>query len=156
DTGAIKQIEYRRVVRRIGEVVRENLPATATVLVVSKGDDELTRFEGRKAWHFPQNLEGEYTGFAPADSGSALVQLEALRAKGAQYLLLPAPEFSWLDRYTGLKRHLDRFYRLLLRDENCCLIYSLCESPPDQARATSGLEAVIAEYGTRFETEPAI
>lgn len=156
DKDAFKKIEYRRLLRRIGEVIGENLPLGATVLVVSKGDDQLTRLEGRQGWHFPQNRDGNYPGFTPADSGSAIVQLEALRSKGAQYLLLPCTAFWWLDHYAGLKSHLERHYRLLLRQEDACMVYSLGEPPAQEAQARCGLEAVIAEHVKRFESEPAI
>jgi GT2 family glycosyltransferase len=156
DTDAAKQIDYRRLVRRIRDVVVQTVPAGAIVLAVTKGDDELRRVEERPVWHFPQNQEGNYAGFPPADSGSAVVQLEALRRKGAQYLMLPSTAYWWLDHYAGLKSHLERRYRLLLRREDSCLIYSLCESPINEARSGGGLASVIAEYVKRFDCEPAI
>jgi GT2 family glycosyltransferase len=60
------------------------------VLVVSRGDDQLLVLIGRRAWHFPQNEDGRYSGYHPADSGEALAYLDASRAKGAQYLVLAA------------------------------------------------------------------
>src|SRR3712207_2672412 len=51
---------YQQLVRRIREVVRTALPAGATVIVVSKGDDRLLELDGRRGWHFPQNERGVY------------------------------------------------------------------------------------------------
>ncbi len=44
------------------------------------------------------------------DSGEAIEQLEALRAKGGEFLLIRSELFSWLQDYRGLKEHLDRHY----------------------------------------------
>jgi glycosyltransferase involved in cell wall biosynthesis len=48
---------YRQLVCRIREVVRTTLPPDARVLVVSKGDDDLLKLDGREGWHFPR-VEG--------------------------------------------------------------------------------------------------
>jgi GT2 family glycosyltransferase/2-polyprenyl-3-methyl-5-hydroxy-6-metoxy-1,4-benzoquinol methylase len=155
DRESVGQFEYQQIVKRIRAVVRESLPADARILVVSKGDPELVRLEGRQAWHFPQDREGHYSGFNPADSGSAVVQLEAMRSKGAQYLLLPSTAFWWTDHYRGFKRRLDRRYRVVIRREDACVIYSLGD-PPVEASASTELEAAINEYRDRFGRDPAI
>jgi hypothetical protein len=82
---------YQRLVRRIREVVRSTLPSEATVIVVSKGDDELLKLDGQRAWHFPQNEEGVYAGYYPADGAQAIAHLEELRKKGASSCSSPAP-----------------------------------------------------------------
>ena len=41
---------------------------------------------------------GAYDSSRPRDSEEAIDRLEAIRARGAQYLLLPATAFWWLDR----------------------------------------------------------
>ncbi len=157
DNGAVKQIEYRRLVTRVRDVVRENLPIGATVLVVSKGDEQLTQLEGRQGWHFPQDVNGAYSGFTPADSGSAVVQLEAMRAKGAEYLVFPSTSLWWLEHYSGLREYLDRQYRLLLRRDDTCTIYALRE-PTERASpgVWAAFEDLLSEVERRCEREPAI
>jgi GT2 family glycosyltransferase len=150
-----KQLQYRQMIRQLRQLVNDTLPSEVTVLVVSKGDDELLNLGGRPAWNFPQDREGNYPGFPPADSGSAVIQLEALRAKGAQYLIFPATAIWWLDHYCGFKKHLDRNYRLVVRHEDVCVIYSLCEAPSD-VQSGAGLEALIQEYVSRYGRQPAI
>ena len=39
---------------QVREAVRSAIPADATVLVVSRGDEELLKLDGRTAWHFPR------------------------------------------------------------------------------------------------------
>jgi hypothetical protein len=80
------------LVKEIRVVVRRTLPADATVPVVSKEDDDLLKLGGLKGWHFPQDKDGSSDG-NPADSKEAITRLEALRAKGGQYLLFPEPAF---------------------------------------------------------------
>jgi hypothetical protein len=101
------------------------VPADKTVLVVSKGDDELLRFERQRGWHFPQNAEGVYAGYYPVDSSEAIAQLEQLRAKGAEYLLFPASASWWLQHYTAFKTHLERRYRALEIRSGACRIFAL-------------------------------
>jgi hypothetical protein len=101
------------------------LPPDATVLVVSKGDEELTQLCGRRAWHFPQREDGIYAGFYPADSAAAIEHLEGLRRKGAQFVLFPSTAFWWLEHYQDFRRHLETRYRLVIRKEDTCLVFAL-------------------------------
>jgi glycosyltransferase involved in cell wall biosynthesis len=118
---------YQQLVRRIREVVRTALPAEATVIVVSKGDNELLELDGKRAWHFPQNEEGVYAGYHPADSAEAIAHLEELRAKGGGFLLFPGTTFWWLEQYEEFGQHLEDHYRRVWDDE-ICVIYKLSES----------------------------
>ena len=155
--GVAEDLRYRQLVRRLRKVVAAALPSDASVLVISKGDEPLLELGGRRASHFPQDRDGNYAGFNPADSGSAVVHLEALRAQGAQYLVMPAPSLWWLDHYKGLKRHLERHYRLLLRQDDVCAIYSLLEPPArGTAAAAAGIAEVVAEFERRFRRLPAV
>ena len=108
----------------------ESTPPAATVLVVSKGDEELLnllRADGRKAAHFPQMPDGCYAGSHPADSQAAIAQLERLRADGGEYLLFPATASWWLDHYRDFAMHLERRYRQVNRRRDTCLVYVLRE-----------------------------
>jgi GT2 family glycosyltransferase len=117
--------EYQQLRQRLRETVARLLPAGATVVVVSKGDEELLRLEGRQAWHFPRAADGSYPNLYPAHSGEAIAQIESLRAKGASHLLLPKPAFWWLEHYREFKDHLEQHYPLIVRDAETCLIYDL-------------------------------
>lgn len=99
---ATDQLGYRRLVERIRDAVLEEVPAAAQVLVVSRGDRGLVDLGELDAGHFPQGPEGRYLGHHPRDSDDAIAQLEALREAGAEYLVLPATSFWWLDHYEEL------------------------------------------------------
>jgi hypothetical protein len=115
---------YQGLAWQIREIVRETLPATATVLVVSKGDAALLELNGRMARHFPCTEDGTYAGHYPARSADAIEHLETLRARGGEYLLFPGTAFWWLDHYAGLREHLDAHYRRVWSDARC-IIYQL-------------------------------
>jgi hypothetical protein len=116
---------YEQLIVRIREAVAASVAAGATVAVVSKGDPKLLELAGgRRAWHLPQTPEGVYAGHHPANGAEAVAQLEALRAKGAQFLLLPATSFWWLEHYVEFRRHLEAKYRRV-RADDACVIFSL-------------------------------
>jgi glycosyltransferase involved in cell wall biosynthesis len=116
---------YCQLPERICEVVRDALPPDATVLVVSKGDNALLQLDGRRAWHFPQREDGVYASYYPADSAAAIVHLEALRKKGAEFLLLPQTAFWWLEHYQEFRQHLEDRYRSVLSGSDACKIFAL-------------------------------
>jgi hypothetical protein len=118
------------LVRRIQKVVDGAVPANATVIVVSKGDDLLLKLGGRRAWHFPQNEEGQYAGYYPGSSREAAEHLERLRAKGGQYLLIPSTALWWLKEYAGFARHLEEHYLQIAAEDDICVIYALDRRGP--------------------------
>jgi 2-polyprenyl-3-methyl-5-hydroxy-6-metoxy-1,4-benzoquinol methylase/glycosyltransferase involved in cell wall biosynthesis len=115
---------YHHLVDRIREIVESAVPRDSCVLVVSKGDDNLTEFKARSALHFPQSPDGRYAGHHPADSNGAIQQLETLRIEGGQFLLFPQTSFWWLDYYKELQSHLRTNYRKVW-DDSDCIIYRL-------------------------------
>jgi glycosyltransferase involved in cell wall biosynthesis/SAM-dependent methyltransferase len=127
--GATTYLGYQLLIRKVREAVEGAVPAGATVVVVSKGDGELLRLEGRRGWHFPQRPDGIYSGHHPADGAAAVAHLEELRARGADYLLIPQTSLWWLDHYADFRRHLEGRYREALRQPDVCVIYSLRSGP---------------------------
>lgn len=115
---------YEEFVPWFREVVCRVVPAQSTVAVVSRGDAEMLRLEDRSAWHFPRGEDGEYVGYYPQDSASAIAHLEQLRAAGAQFLVLPKPSFWWLEHYRDFGEHLERLHQRVFQDESC-LVYAL-------------------------------
>ena len=118
---------YRELVERVRQQVVDAIPPNATVLVVSRGDEELLRVDGRRAWHFPRSDDGSYAGHHPADSREAIARLEEQRAAGAEYIAFPATGAWWLDHYEELRRHLDGHYERRLSDPETCFVFDLRE-----------------------------
>jgi GT2 family glycosyltransferase len=127
---------YRVLTRRIRDLVTQRLPPQSRVLVVSRGDDELLRFEGREGLHFPQAENGVYAGHYPGDSREAIAHLEEVRREhGARFLLFPETGLWWLDHYGGLRNHLQTCYRRVAFEEGTGVIYSLREPSNQMERA---------------------
>jgi glycosyltransferase involved in cell wall biosynthesis len=121
---------------RVRTVASSVLPSEARVLVISKGDDDLLHLNGARGLHFPQTQNGVYAGHHPANAADAVSHLELLRQQGADYLLIPASAFWWLDFYLGFTRHLEANYRVLVYQERTCIIFDLRPGQP----LTSSLE----------------
>lgn len=123
--GESAELRYQELRRRIREVVLRTVPAGATIAVVSKGDSALLDFPGRRGWHFPQNARSVYAGHHPTDSAEAITDLEHLRRRGADYLVIPAPSLWWLDCYRSFHEHLEANFTRLAVLESQCVIYRL-------------------------------
>jgi 2-polyprenyl-3-methyl-5-hydroxy-6-metoxy-1,4-benzoquinol methylase len=121
----LKGFQYEQLILRVKTMVEAALPPGAIALVVSKGDERLLGFSGRTGWHFLRNEKGQYAGHHPADSAAAVEALERLRADGAGYLVIPQAALWWLDHYAGLREHLDRHGRVVVRSERTAVIYAL-------------------------------
>jgi hypothetical protein len=105
--------------RRIAGTVRAVVPPRAAIAAVDKWDPTLIHLARRRGWHFPDRrmLADGY----PPDSDGAIAQLEALRRRGASYLVLPCASFWWLEHYRGLARHLSATAESVWSDERCSI-----------------------------------
>jgi hypothetical protein len=108
---------------QIAEVVHALLPDRAAILVVSDGDDELTRRCGGR--HFPQDVEGAYACERVVDGAAMIAQLETLAAGGAQYLVIPRTRFDWLEQDTLFTGHLRAHHRQITFQPHVCSIFAL-------------------------------
>jgi GT2 family glycosyltransferase/glycosyltransferase involved in cell wall biosynthesis len=150
DTPKDRSAGYLQLISRIRTAVSSSVPPQATVVVVSRGDEELLKHEGRKGWHFPRTMDGIYAGYHPADSAAVIAHLEGVRAQGADFLLFPATALWWLEFYTDLRRHLEHNYEVAHRDD-ACLIYRL--RPSAAGRLPEPAVALpTAHLSAKFET----
>ena len=123
--GPTSYLQYRSLLERLRETALASLPTEATVVVISKGDDQLLDLGVHQAWHFPQDEHGGYAGHYPDSSATAIDQLEELRGRGAEYLLVPATASWWLDRYPEFGQHLRSRYAVVVDESEICSIFSL-------------------------------
>jgi O-antigen biosynthesis protein len=117
-------IDYLGMTRRVRADMRRVLPPATQVVVISKGDPDLLDLQGQDVKHFPQDDWGHFAGHYPADNGEAIAHLEAVRARGARFLVIPSSSFWWLEHYTDLARHLDTTYHRVWSSADC-QIYDL-------------------------------
>ena len=112
------------LLRRIRGVILQSIPPDATVLVVSRGDEEILTLAPH-AWHFPRLDDGTYAGHHPADSAEAIAHLELQRSKGADFLLIPNSSAWWLTHYDGWRQYLEDRYPAIGQDERTCVVFDL-------------------------------
>jgi hypothetical protein len=117
--------QYTALRRRVIELIRLAVPRGSTVLVVSKGDDELLETPGRRAWHFPRAINGQYAGCYPANEDEAVKHLESLQKQGADFFVVPSTSYWWLDYYGGLTTHLQEEHCIACYQEDVGIIYRL-------------------------------
>ncbi|MDQ3090159.1 MAG: glycosyltransferase [Actinomycetota bacterium] len=96
-------------------LVDAHLPAGATALVVTKGDQSLLEVGHRQAWHFPRRPDGRWLGHHPRSDEEAIRMLEELRGAGAEYLCLPPKEQWWLGHYDGWRKYMSQTYSVVAR-----------------------------------------
>jgi GT2 family glycosyltransferase len=132
---ATRRLGYRRLVERFQAAVTSAVPPGAAVLVVSRGDRDLVELDGLDGRHFPQDAEGRYLGHHPRDSAEAVARLEALRAEGAEYLVVPSTASWWLDHYAGFAEHMCDLYART--DAEVCTIFRLERNAVDDIAEVS-------------------
>ncbi|WP_020467179.1 glycosyltransferase family 2 protein [Singulisphaera acidiphila] len=116
---------YRMLVDRLRTAVRLHLPEGATAAVVSKGDEDLLDLGTRRAWHFPCDEAGSPLGHHPADGAQAVGHLLEWHRRGVEYLVIPAPQFWYLDFYQDLRTWLEESCPPPVRIADTCLIFDL-------------------------------
>lgn len=145
----LRKLVYPRLVRRTREMVEASTPPDARVLVVTGGDAEFLELRGRTGSHFPPRAEGEHGDSPPPGSLAAIIQLEALRAGGAGFLVVPKPASGWLDHCEKFKQHLDARYCVRAREDDTCVIYAL-HDPERPSYAWAELQEIVVAHETRL------
>jgi hypothetical protein len=121
----------QRLARQLEEVVGAILPPRAACAVVALGDPELLALDGRECRELGRS--------AAAEPGAAIERLESMRSSGAEFLVVPAPAFEWLERQPELVDHLAARHRLVTRQQHVCVIYELVR--PNGAGSTAAQDA---------------
>ena len=118
--------EPEATARKIEEAVKRHLPEGSRVLVLDRSEDGPADFDGYELWQFPR-LDDDAAAAPDLTDKEAITELEELRKRGADYLVVPATETSWLERHTGFRRHLER-YELPNDDPDTAVICDLGQS----------------------------
>jgi glycosyltransferase involved in cell wall biosynthesis len=112
---------YAHQIRRAAEAITTFVSPGERFILLD--DDEFNHhfgaaevLEGRFALPFPER-GGRYWGH-PADSESAVSELERMRAEGVRIIAIAWSAFWWLDFYCGFRDHLRTNYRCLLEADH--------------------------------------
>jgi 2-polyprenyl-3-methyl-5-hydroxy-6-metoxy-1,4-benzoquinol methylase len=122
-----RTIRHQNLIEQVRAVARASLPENANILVVSLGDDAFLHLDGLHAWPFPQAADGTSADYSLPNGLAAIDHLEALRAQGADFLLVPHTGVGWLATFPELQQHLERRHRLVARRPNICTIFALSD-----------------------------
>jgi hypothetical protein len=92
--------------RGAGLELKKITPSDALIVAADDGNPTLFYYAERKGWHFPEK-DGMWQG-GPRDNEQAIVDLEKLRTRGANYFVFPRDTFWWLSYYTDFAQYLKR------------------------------------------------
>ena len=109
--------DYDNLLNGLHRLMLSTIPEGEQVAVVSRGDAAMLSVEARRARHFPGDGNGGWAGSHPGDSGEAIRLLEAERALGTQWLVIPTTSSWWLEHYDGFAHYLGEHYRTEATDE---------------------------------------
>ena len=147
---------YRCMVAALREIVREHVPRDSTVLVISRGDDDLLDLYGHTAHHFPREPSGRYAGYHPHNGRAAVARLENQIALGSDFLLIPATGGWWLDHYGEFRDHLRAVGRVVFSDPDVGHLFDLRKPPIDEEGPGSALEELLAEIEAVEGADPSV
>jgi len=120
-----KYLTYRQMIQRVRELVTAAAPPGATVLVISKGDEDLLHLAPCRGTHFPQREDGVYAGYYPADDDAAIRHLTELQQRGAEFLLIPETSLWWLKHYSKFAEHLNSHHERVIDEPEQCIMFRL-------------------------------
>lgn len=123
-------IAYRCMLQRLRRLVYEQLPPGRRAVVVSSGDEGLLQYAVCRAEHMPQDRSGRYSDRVPDSDRSAIAQLEAARARGADVLIVPSSGEWWLNRFVAYARYLERRYTLVAAEDDTGAVWDLRSASP--------------------------
>jgi glycosyltransferase involved in cell wall biosynthesis len=126
-----QRIDYQETQRlrdALCEALRKVVPHGAGLAVASGGAEELLRLDPFTAWPYPSPDPDGAGPVADDDVDAARRDLDRLIAKGAEYLVIPAPSARWLDEQPLLRQYLESTYRIILSQEGLGVAYSLSPS----------------------------
>lgn len=143
--GRIRYQHGQRILTSIRQVVRDAVRPGAIVAVVTEGDDELLEIGSSvTGWHYPQVSSGRPARTHPSHSAEAIEHLDELRARGAEYLLIPATSSWWLTHYRDWAAHLHAAHRLVTEDDGSLTLFEFATPDAEGAAAQTSVSEVLS------------
>ena len=136
---ASRMLRYESHQASVQKILAQVTEPGCTIAVVCRGDEEMVRIEGRVGTHFPQALEGYFSGFYPADNEAAVTHLEAVRDRGVDYLVFPVASLWWLHHYRIFGRYLTEHYHRMHVDDDCVVFDLRTRSAEPQSTGSTFL-----------------
>jgi hypothetical protein len=143
-------------IRGVRRLVRARTDRHDPLLVLAKGDPALLDLYGRPTTNLPADEHGRYPGFAPSHATAAVAQLEAARAAGARYLVVPESARWWLDHYTAFAEHLLGRYRVVADEPGAGLLVDLTSRLASVDGHPRSLSETLDRLATSVGRQPAV
>jgi GT2 family glycosyltransferase len=115
--------------------------------VATGGDEHLLSLPDCKTCHFPRASDGGYGGDDANGDTALIANLEATRAAGTDFLFVPTPQRSLLERNPRFRAHLGEYSRTL-DSEELGICFRL-----DSPDSTKAWRRQLAELGEAIERE---
>jgi SAM-dependent methyltransferase len=112
-------------------LLRFSLPHNATVILLAQEPPNLLRCEEQTVW--PLVLPS--SNAIPSDDRTIIAQIEALRNKGAAFLLVAASAWEWFALHVQFRQYIEQQYRMTCYEENIGVVFALQEPPDIEWRA---------------------
>jgi hypothetical protein len=116
--------EIDDAIRGCRELVGDHVPAGERVALATGGNPALISFDDRSVAAFPPTRIGSQHQDFDHDA-AAIANLEAQRAHGTRFLLLPEPAREWLQRYPGFAEHLLSRYAVVADEAGTGLLVEI-------------------------------
>lgn len=143
------------VLRRCGELLHEHVPPGSRVIVVAKDDPVWLGIGPWSLVNFPVDRSGRYPGFTFANAISAIAHLEARRADGVEYLLLPDTASWWRERYPEFLTHLHG-YAILADEPGASLLVDLRARRARAGSEPRTVAEIVERLAARNGEEPSV
>ena len=154
-TDYFNRVNYGYLVQLSSQIrllLSNTISADAKVIVLSGGQQQLLNLDGRTAWHFPQTEDGRPTPDPPGTFSEALAALERLRQQGGSYLLIPFPQYWWLDHFPEFGRYVNQSCRLIATKDEVGMLVSLDAPAWTPAIVnTSSATSLLKRIGSRYQ-----
>jgi antitoxin (DNA-binding transcriptional repressor) of toxin-antitoxin stability system len=123
------------------ELLERHVPAGERVMLAWQGDPAMLGVGGRPIMPFPPPREGlAQAGFE--HGASAIAHLEAQRANGLRFLLVPEQGRRWLAELPQFEEHLSRSYGVIADEPGAGLLFDV-GSPKGVRRSEQSLPGVL-------------
>ena len=118
--------ELGDVLASCSELLEQRVPAGERVMVVWRGDPAVLALRGRPIVPFPRPI-GALADHDFEHGAGPIAHLEAQRARGIRFLLIPDQARLWLEELPSFQEHLSGRYALLADEEGAGLLFDVGE-----------------------------
>ena len=126
------------------------VPRGSTVLFAGYDETDLVKSSRVRSRLFRRPAPNQAVS---AGSTSAMARLQALRAEGADYLVLPPDASVWLSRDARFGRYLDRHYRVAASAE-AGVVFDIRRQAKGASPWPGLFESFVAQHEARFGAQP--